>query len=63
MNPFAFIDGYKSKIGGAIMILIGIAELVGIDVIGDVTQATALSYIMGGWALISVKSAIDKIGG
>jgi len=61
MNPFAFIDGYKSKIGGAGMILIGIAELLGVDIIPDVDQATAVSFIMAGWALISVKSAIDKI--
>lgn len=55
-----FIDGYKSYVIGAIAVLTGIAELIGIDVVGEVTQATAFSHIMAGFAMFAVKSAIAK---
>ena len=57
---FGFLSGKKSYITGGIMILIGVAEFVGIDIIPSVTQSDALQYILAGFALISVKSAIAK---
>lgn len=58
----SFIDGYKSYITGGVMIIIGVVELIGIDVIPTVTQADAFNYILAGFSLISVKSAIAKSG-
>ena len=57
-----FLDGYKSYIIGVIMILTGGAELVGIDVIPGVEQTSAFAYIMAGFAMFAVKSAITKSG-
>lgn len=58
---FSFLDGYKSYITGGVMILIGAVEFLGIDIIPSVTQVDAFQYIMAGFALISVKSAIAKV--
>jgi hypothetical protein len=56
-----FLNGYKSYITGGIMIAIGVAELLGIDIVADVTQSSAINYILAGFSLISVKSAIAKV--
>jgi hypothetical protein len=58
---FSFLDGYKTYILGAVTVVIGIVELLGIDVIPGVDQAGAFNYILGGLALITGKSAIKKL--
>ncbi len=58
---FAFIDGKKSYLLGFAMIVIGLVELVGIDVVPSVDQASAFNYILLGFGVISGKSAISKI--
>ncbi len=57
---FGFLDGKKSYIVGVLMIAIGVVELVGIDVVADVTQGSAINYILAGFSMISIKSAISK---
>ena len=58
---FSFINGKKSYILGIITVLIGVAEMLGVDVIPSVTQFDAFNYILGGFAIITAKSAIAKV--
>ena len=58
---FSLINGSKTYILGAVTVLIGIAELLGVDVIPGITQSGAFDYILGGLALITGKSALAKI--
>ena len=55
-----FLDGYKTYILGAVTILIGVLELIGIDVVAAVDQTNAFNYILGGFAMITAKSALVK---
>lgn len=45
MNPLAILDGYKTYIIGILGLAIGLAELLGIDVIAGVDQSTAWTTI------------------
>lgn len=58
---FSFIDGKKTYILGALTILIGVAELLGIDVVAGVDQNSAIAYIITGFGLITGKSALSKL--
>lgn len=57
-----FLNGYKSYILGGITILIGLAELLGVDIVPSVDQASAFNYIMVGFGIVAGKSALAKAG-
>lgn len=58
------IDGYKLKIGGAATMLTGVA--LWLKDLADGGSFTSLqegwSYVLAGWAMVSAKSAIAKVG-
>lgn len=59
------LNGYKSYLGGGAMILTGVLGLFGIGTGTDGTTALTpgecITLISGGWALISLKSAVAKV--
>ena len=57
----AGLNGWKSYLLGAIVFMVGAAEMIGLDVVGEVTTANAFDYIIAGLALITGKSALKKL--
>lgn len=55
------VDGWKLRLLGAALILIGVLGAAGVDFLPGVNQANAYDYILAGWGIIGVKSAIEKV--
>lgn len=58
-----WLKGKKSYILAAIGVLTGVAELVGIDVVPEVTQDNALQYIWASLGFASLRAGVTKSGG
>ncbi len=55
-----WLQGKKTYILGAIAVLTGIAELVGIDVVPDVDASNALNYIWAGLGMATLRAGIGS---
>lgn len=57
-----FLDGYKTYIVAAVVVIIGVSEgVLGIDIPGVVVGPDWLGWIIAGLGLGAVKSAINKV--
>lgn len=56
----SFLNGYKTYIAGAVGVAIGVAELIGIDVVPNVDQESALNAIYVGVLVIFGRHAVAK---
>ena len=55
-----FLDGYKTYIAAGIGIIIGLAELAGIDVVPGVDASNALNFIYQAILGVTIRHGIAK---
>ena len=56
-----FLNGIKSYLLAGVTILLGVVELIGIDVVPSITQGNAIETIMVGFGIFTTRSALKKI--
>ena len=59
-NVFTMLLGSKTKLGAALLVLVALAELVGIDVVSTITPANAVEFVWGGIMVIFARDAMKK---
>lgn len=55
------VDGWKAKALGALWAAISAAELVGVDVVADITPENAFTNLMLGLGVVAGRSAMKKL--
>lgn len=55
------VNGMKTYVVGLAMILVGVVEMTGYDLVQSVTTANAFEWIMAGLALMTGRSALKKL--
>lgn len=58
----ASVDGYKMYAAGVGLILVAVAEGLGVDVVPSITPENYLDHVYTGFLIIAGKSALNKRG-
>jgi len=61
LKMFGFLDGYKTIIAGGLMVLTGIAQMIGVAPETFQTGSVGWELVMEGLAVIGLRGGIAKI--